>query len=224
MTQRVSLREQGKQARRESILRTAERLIRGSGDVSFSMRELAKESQVAFVTPFNLLGSKSGVLAALLATRLEAERERLAPLSKDSDPIARVFDLASHAGQTYTSDPELFRPLLRRLGSAIEEPDHTALATKTIELWELALQGAIDQGLIAKNRSAAFLARSFHIMFRGALSSWIYEEIDTEEFARQTEYGVALGLLGAITGDERDRLAERIAQIESEGSGVAKTG
>ena len=73
----MSQREESKARRRADILEAAERLIREEGDVSFSMRALAKEAGVAFVTPFNLFESKAGVLTALQQTRLEAHEKNL---------------------------------------------------------------------------------------------------------------------------------------------------
>jgi AcrR family transcriptional regulator len=57
--------------RREQILDAARRLIRATGGTDFPMRRLAEEAEVSLVTPYNLFGSKSGVLYALLSDSLE---------------------------------------------------------------------------------------------------------------------------------------------------------
>ena len=57
----MSLREAGKQKRRRQILAAAEELIRESGGIGFSMRELAKR---AGSTPFLVLLSAYKVLLA----------------------------------------------------------------------------------------------------------------------------------------------------------------
>ena len=204
----MSLREAGKRRRREQILAAAEELIRNHGSVSFSMRGLAEKAGVAFVTPFNLFENKGGVLGALLEARFEAQRERMTPPSADRDPVERVFDLALLAGRAYTSDAALFRPLLRAV-TDVEGFDHAGLYDHAVQLWLLALRDAVAAGMIDPERNVELLARFFHNVFRGALSLWLVGEIDTDEFEGQTEYGVALGLLGALTSDARQALLER---------------
>ena len=56
---------------RQRVLDAAERLLR-VGRASFSMRDLATEAGVSFVTPFNQFGGKAAIMHALSARRIDA--------------------------------------------------------------------------------------------------------------------------------------------------------
>lgn len=58
----MSLREQQAAERRTRILGHAERIIRETAGVDLSMRALAAGSEVSLATPYNLFGSKEGLL------------------------------------------------------------------------------------------------------------------------------------------------------------------
>ncbi|MEM9572961.1 MAG: TetR/AcrR family transcriptional regulator [Pseudomonadota bacterium] len=58
--------EDRKSETRDKIERAAERIIRSEGASGLTMRRLADEAQVALRSPYNLYGSKTGLLIALL--------------------------------------------------------------------------------------------------------------------------------------------------------------
>ena len=58
--------ENRKSETRDKIERAAERIIRSDGAARLTMRRLAEEAQVALRSPYNLYGSKTGLLIALL--------------------------------------------------------------------------------------------------------------------------------------------------------------
>ncbi len=211
----MSLREAGKQKRRQLILEAAEALIREHEGVGFSMRELAKKAEVAFVTPFNLFTSKGGVIAGLLEARLDAQRERLIPVDEAVDPIDRIFDLALRGSRAYTADPELYRPILQALPS-IEGVDDARLLALATELWRLALRDAENVGMIETGRDLDLLSRTLHITFRGALWFWVAGGVDVPELERQVQYGAGTCLLAVLTTEHRERVADRLRTLEAD--------
>src|SRR5690606_404693 len=72
----MKLREKQMLERQNRILDTAERLIRETGSTDFSVRRLAAESEVSPATPFNLFGSKEGILYSLLLKNLDGFFEK----------------------------------------------------------------------------------------------------------------------------------------------------
>ncbi|MEM6652101.1 MAG: TetR/AcrR family transcriptional regulator [Pseudomonadota bacterium] len=58
--------EDRKSETRDKIERAAERIIRSEGAARLTMRRLADEAQVALRSPYNLYGSKTGLLITLL--------------------------------------------------------------------------------------------------------------------------------------------------------------
>lgn len=62
----LMVREAQKEMRRQRTLDAAEALIRKTGTIEFSMQTLASKAKLSLATPYNLFGSKSAILYALL--------------------------------------------------------------------------------------------------------------------------------------------------------------
>ena len=110
----MGLREKQRGKRREQILDAARRLIRATGGTDFPMRRLAEEAEVSLVTPYNLFGSKSGVLYALLNDSLE-RLDRAVDVRPSAKPVDAVLELAGIAADIYASDAAFYRPLIQFL-------------------------------------------------------------------------------------------------------------
>ena len=67
----MSLREKQMAARRARILDAAGSLIRETGGTEFTMVTVADQAEVSHATPYNLFGSKNGLLYALLDRSLD---------------------------------------------------------------------------------------------------------------------------------------------------------
>ena len=81
----MSKREQNKNDKRGQIIKAARELMRIRSSTGFSMRQLADASGVSLATPYNLFGSKQGIISAVMDTDLDDFKDRL--LSIDSNPI-----------------------------------------------------------------------------------------------------------------------------------------
>src|SRR6201993_775251 len=110
----MGLREKQAGERRDRILAAARKLIRATGGTGFSMRALAEESEVSLATPYNLFGSKSGVLYALLNASLDRV-DRAAITFSSSNAVERVLEVAGIAADVYTRDAAFYRPLMQFL-------------------------------------------------------------------------------------------------------------
>jgi AcrR family transcriptional regulator len=209
-------REQAKHERRQRILDAAEAMIRRDEEVAFSMRQLAKEAGVSFVTPFNLLGSKLGVLVALVERSVESRFAALAEM-KDEDPIERIFALGDGSVRIYAEDEAFARPLIRALMSA---PEQAASKSHFLEgataLWGQALSDGAAQRLLRPDGNVHLIARQLHVQFRGGLALWATGEIDGNAWLLQFRYGVALVLLAAVKASVRTRLRDRLGEIQNE--------
>ncbi len=209
-------REQGKQERRERILDAAEAMIRRDRDVAFSMRELAKKAGVSFVTPFNLLGSKAGVLVALLHHSMESRFGALTEL-RDEDPIERIFLLGDGGVRLYADDGDFYRPLIRALAVAPGESGSRArLLEGATALWKRALTDGTAEGLLQSGVNVDLIARQFHVLFRGGLMLWATGETDGNGWLLQLRHGITLALLAAAKPGVRAQLRDRLTQVEGE--------
>ncbi|MEO1041501.1 MAG: TetR/AcrR family transcriptional regulator [Pseudomonadota bacterium] len=93
---------------RQRIADAAERIIRADGVERLTMRRLSEEAGVALKTPYNIYGSKTGVLIVLLETAI-------APLIADLDQagdgpkILKLMDILEKTRVTFAPDESFFR-------------------------------------------------------------------------------------------------------------------
>ena len=209
----MGLRERQTNERRERILESARRLIRSTGGTSFSMRALAEEAEVSLATPYNLFGSKSGVLYALLNASIE-NVDRAAITYSSSKPVERVLEVAGIAADVYARDPAFYRPLMQFLLGARDVEHRPRFIAQSLHRWTRTVQAAVRHGLLSPTVDMALLARQLMINLIGVLDLWIHEELDDEAFRTQTLYGSTLLVLAHAPADARPRLVERLKTIE----------
>jgi AcrR family transcriptional regulator len=209
----MGLREKQMGQRREQILDAARRLIRATGGTDFPMRRLADEAEVSLVTPYNLFGSKSGVLYALLNDSLE-RLDREVEVGPSARAIDSVLALARRAVDQYVSDAAFYRPLVRFL-LGVRDLQHRPRAREhSLRLWTRTVETAVRAGLVPATVARELLARQLLITFIGVLELWIHEDLDEEAFLAQSLYGCLLLVLAHATPAARRRLLERLRAIE----------
>jgi AcrR family transcriptional regulator len=203
----MTLREKQKTERRTRILDAAERLIRETGGTDFSVRALAAASGVSAATPFNLFGSKEGLLYALLSRSLDQiVTDGLRFTSPD--PAFHVIEAAENAVAAFLADPEFLRPLYQVLLS-VSHPVHRPLfmertfaywmtATLTIKNEEPALQDIVAQALMAH--------------FIGLLELWVHCDLDDDAFRTHAICGVILNVHAVASPKQVAKLMARLAK------------
>jgi len=208
----MGLREKQKGQRRDQILEAARRLIRATGGTDFPMRKLAEEAQVSLVTPYNLFGSKTGVLYALLNESLETlDRAVTRP---STSPVNALLAVSSVGANTYVSDAAYYRPLVRAVFGVRDREHRPRALERSLRLWSRPVETAVRGGLLARSVDTALLARQLMIAFIGVLELWIHEDLDDQGFLAQSMYGSALLVLAHASPAGRPRLAERVRAIE----------
>lgn len=209
----MSLREKHKRERRERILDAARRLVRSTGGTDFSMQTLAGEAEVSLVTPYNLFGSKSGVLYALLNDSLEG-LGRVADSELSSKAVDAVLDLAGIAADEYARDATFYRPLMQFLLGVRDLEHRPRLMEQSLRRWSRTVEAAIAGGLLPADIEKSLLVRQLLVTFLGALELWVHEELDDEAFRAQSLYGSALLVLAHASAASRPRLLQRLRGIE----------
>jgi len=104
-----SKREEGKETRRRRIVDAARALIRETGDTGLSMRAIAARAEVSLATPYNLFGSKRGVVMAVLEDAREFQ-EKFSTL-KNLSAVERIFGALSITFAYHVQDPDFYRTL-----------------------------------------------------------------------------------------------------------------
>lgn len=197
---------------RERVLTAAEQLLGGpAGD--FSMRELAAAAKVSFATPFNLFGSKGGILQSLSAARIQAMHDRYDQLEPTGDASDRVLVAVGIATDIMLERPSLNRAVMAGLGAPVVAGGQ--VRARSGDLWAKAL-GAGD-GLLGDHlqRTRETLPGHLALSFRGALSFWSAGEIPDDALPEATR-GAAVALLLGVVPEERRR--SLLKTIEGAGS------
>ena len=202
---KISKREQQKNLRRGTILDVAERLIRETGGTDFPIRTLAAQADVAFATPFNLFGSKEGLLYSLLARSLD--QITAAGLAfTEPRPADRVIETTRSAVASFLADPELLRPLYLVLLS-VSHPDHRPrFMARALKFWQTAARAAGDPALTIDDALVNAVAQSMLAHFVGVLELWVHRDISDEQFKRQTVIGTSLLARAIVSAEDSERL------------------
>ena len=193
----MSLREQQKQGRRTRILDTAEGLIRHSADIEFTMRQLAAAAEVSLATPFNLFGSKEGLLYSLLARSLD--HITVAGLNfRSSDAMVHVVEAGENVVQTFLADPDFLRPLYQVLLSVSHPGHRPEFMRRAFEYWRRATLTnphirSMQQASLTDAVAGALMAH-----FIGLLELWVHRDIDDRQFSQRTKSGIILIVMSVV--------------------------
>ena len=203
------LREKQMAERRRRILDAAEALIRRTGGTEFPMLALSARAEVSPTTPYNLFGSKAGVLYALLNRTMDQIDERTQRFSS-SNPIERALEAAESAADFFARDPGFFRSLYLFLLGVRDSVHRPHFMNRGLEFWRRPLETATTNELLPAAIKAEELARELMIHFVGVMELWLHEELDSEGFQAQTVYGTSLLLLGLADDAMRPSLLKRL--------------
>lgn len=218
------LREQKKQGRRVAILHAAEVLIRETGSTDFSMRELAVRAGFSTATTYNLIGSKSTVLYALLNQSLDRVGLAQSSLSTGPDPVEHVFQATDAAVNYYTADENFYRPLQRFLLSMSDSVQRPHYMYRAFIYWFEALAAFEERGFFRGRLLREDLARQLQLSFAGVITLWVHHELDSRQFRSQIRTNVAFTLLALGEPKHRERLFQVIEDARSSALPAPSTG
>ncbi len=205
----MSLREQQMAARRTRILDNAERVIRKIGGIDFSMRSLAAAAETSPATPYNLFGSKEGLLYALLSRSLD-EITRRGLAFKSRDPLEQILEAADNAVDIFLDDPNFLRPLYQFLLGVIHPVYRPRFIERSLGYWRTALDSAAAAGLLSADFDRNTLAHALMAHFMGVLEFWIHEDVDDAGFRAHVGYGTALQLWPLAHGTRLPKLLRKL--------------
>ena len=201
-------------ARLDRVLDAARALLRETGGVQFTMKAVAARAGVAPATPYNLLGSKDGLLYALLNRALD-------PLfigvlrHKAADPLEHPIEAAAFAAELYTDDPVIYRELCRVYLGSRDELHRPWFMHRSMSFWQHSLEVAIlQQRLPPEETERDDLARQLMIHFIGCVDLWVNHDLDDAGFRAQVAYGTSLIMLGFADAAGRRKLLARIREAK----------
>jgi AcrR family transcriptional regulator len=209
----MSLREEGKERRRRSILEAAARLVEEDGLDGLTMRRLSDAAGVSYATVYNLIGAKEDVLVAVLRAGLEDLADRLAAV-ESANPLERAAATVMGMVEHFVARPALYRPLVQ----AVHEPAAGArglpIRLRTIARHEASIRDAIDQGLLRDDLDPHVLARHVTLAVNGAIRRWAAGEMGATGFRGEAGYALRVSLLGVATPSTRKQLLAEVRSCE----------
>jgi AcrR family transcriptional regulator len=206
--------EKSKDKRRNAILAACERLIRETGSTDFSMKDLAGAAGISTYTTYNLIGSKSTVLYALLNQGIDQIYAADILQSCPADPIDQVFRAGDAVSAVFTDDPDYYRPLMRYLLGALDPVNRPTYMKRAFLYWRRYTRNLEESGCLRNDFSSCGLARGLQVLFTGAIDYWVHDEISGDELRAQVRHGIAVHLLAATNGGQGGLLGTIIAETE----------
>lgn len=198
-------RDQQKQARKDAIIAAAEKLIRLRGDVTFSMLDLSREAGLSPATPYNLFGTKSAILYALLnrsADRIFAVAD--AGISPAAHP---AVEAAEALGRVLAEDPDFYRPLYAFLMGVADPAQRPAFMARTREYWLAPFRGGPQLEVAIEPEILADLMVTQAL---GRVEMWVHGELDNVALTVELRRSCSATLLGLVSEQHRAGLMEFI--------------
>ncbi len=207
----MTVREKQVAARRDRILDAAGALIRATAGTDFTMLEVAEKAGVSPATPYNLFGSKHGLLYALLNRSLD-ELFRGAMTFSAASPLEHPLQAGDIAAELFARDPVFYRPLFLVLLGVRDEVHRPRFMERSLDYWRHSLEGVLAERHLADEGDRDDLSRALLVHFAGVLELWIHGDLDEAGFRAQITFGTALHLLGFAEGTTLARLRKRMKE------------
>lgn len=187
----MGLREKQTAERKRRILDVADTLIRHTGGIEFSMRMLAEMAEVSPATPYNLFGSKEGILSASLARSLSRTVfEGLAIQSRA--PFDFIISSHSIAADLLVDQKSLLRPLYQYLLGVVDPIHRPIHIERSVKYWRTVAETGLSDVRQIKDISESdyeMLSGTLFAHFLGLLELWVHEDIGDDIFRTQAVYG-----------------------------------
>lgn len=167
----MSRREEAKTLNRARICAAAESILRGEGMEKLTMRRLAEVSGVSLRTPYNLFGSKTDVLIALLDeagfqfTQLDSARA-------DGAAIAHMLDALGRIETFFESDEEYYQSIYAAIMTSDHPEVRSTSVDRAIASARALIAQAISNGELRADTDARSLGRHLAITLLAVLGMW----------------------------------------------------
>ncbi|MEO1658398.1 MAG: TetR/AcrR family transcriptional regulator [Pseudomonadota bacterium] len=197
----------------QRIVRAADEIIRADGVKKLTMRRLAEEAGVALKTPYNVFGSKTGVLIALL-------NGAIAPLMEDIDRkgghlvVDDLFAMLESTKQIFGADEDFFRGVFWEVMTS-DHPEARAVAHGRITqvvIDRVAAAQAADE--IVPEVAAAALGGQLGLNLLANMGSWAGGHLTIDGAMDHTKAVWASLLVGAVTPDVSGAVSNHLGTIQ----------
>jgi AcrR family transcriptional regulator len=194
-TDNETVRDRGKARRRRALLDAARAMIREGETIGFAMRALAQRAGVGEVTPYNLFGSKRGVLEAILSEEMAGFQEEFSKTPAD-DELDAIFKLITASVDMYRRDPQLYRVVFRDLMMTGDSSLRSFFTGPQREFFTNLVESAIRAGILTSVVQPRLAVRTMTRVFTSSIADWLWEGISLESLEANVGLGFAMILCG----------------------------
>lgn len=209
----MSRREEAKAFNRARICAAAEDIIRREGIAQLSMRRLADEAGVSLRTPYNLFGSKTDVLIAVL----DDAQLQLAPLGASAgqgSAIDQLFRALARTEAFFASDEEYYRGIYHAIMTSDHPEAREAGVARAITTAQLLMARAMERGELAAQTDSAALGRHLAIQLLAVLGMWGSGFFPNRESIAQVRRGWLAELLHHCSEEQHPALAAAYREMD----------
>ncbi len=214
-TGQTSLRDKGKAKRRQAVLEAARAIIREGNSTGFAMRALAQRAGVGEVTPYNLFGSKRGVLEAIIRDEVEDHRHRFEG-AEARDELDAIFTFVTVSIDTWRRDPELYRTVFRDLMMSGDTSLRAVFSAPQSRLFLGLIEAAVRAGYLSDMVEPRLSARTLGRISTSSIADWLWEGISLESLEANIALGFAIILRGLATPMAAGRCDSLIAAYQAD--------
>ncbi|MEQ1698670.1 MAG: TetR/AcrR family transcriptional regulator [Ilumatobacteraceae bacterium] len=199
-----AVRDLNKAKRRDAILDAAMSLFGERANDDITTEEIAALAGVAPATVYNLIGTRSQVLTALVVRVLGRLAESLAELDPDQ-PIEAAQLVVDQTVAAFVANSKAFRQVV---AIAQRSAANHQLGIDPSEFQVAAMRRAQELGIIRPELDAGALGRQIFLSYTGALTLWSAGRLDDEGFATAARHGLFTVLVAAATDGHRAPFVE----------------
>lgn len=203
----MSRREEAKAFNRARICAAADAIIQHEGMEKLTMRRLAELAGVSLRTPYNLFGSKTDVLIALL----DEAGFQLAPLRVAQDQGSAIAHLLGALGKIeafFDSDEEYYRSIYEAIMTSDHPEARSTSVERAIESSQLLVAQAVASGELRPQTDSRLLGRHLAIHLLAVLGMWGSGFFSNRESIAQVRSGWLAVLLHHCSETVRPSLAD----------------
>lgn len=193
-------RESSKQKNRQKIVQAAEQIIREDGVDRLTMRNLAGVAGVALKTPYNLFGSKTGVLIALLDQARDGLMSDFGQGLAGSHVLRLVISLDATRG-FFESDETFYRAIFWEIMTSDQIEDRSLAHSQIFGLVIIRIEHAKREGEILQTTDVDELGRRLGLSLLAFLGMWAGGHLSIAECIEQTKM-VWAALMRGVSTDE----------------------
>jgi AcrR family transcriptional regulator len=195
------------------VLVAAREIIRETGDFDLPMRTLASRAQVSLRTPYEIFGSKRGVIAAILRDD-QAQFRRTVRELQSADALEILFDRV-RLGVTWFGTKQPFYRALFRATQGFSDVEGEP-ARENLRPFRILTERAMAAGLLRPELDAAIFGEVLTDIFASNMRTWASSDWDIELVYPKIGFGFATALAGVATESSASRMRDRALDYQAE--------